>query len=258
MSITMKNVKAISHNNKTVKKIEDTNGNILWGSYDAFPYRKLEYIKFSGAEYILTDYIPSASTAVGIKAKLQSKGDSTWNRLFGAYDGNLANAARRYYFHGNTDDTYPAYCFGSTWQNTTLSNYLNRTLWYTVGNNTAMKTFWIAIKDETNTTAYFYKQLDLGTALTGYNVPLSISSNWSNGNVIDTTAYMKGDVYSFQTKTGTWSAGTVAHDYVPCQRKLDDVCGMYDTITSTFHPMVGTNITSTAAGPVVDEYWDLS
>ena len=40
----------------------------------------------------------------------------------------------------------------------------------------------------------------------------------------------------------------------PCQRKSDGVCGLYDTYTSTFHPMIGTTITSSAAGPIEDEY----
>lgn len=38
----------------SVKQIQDSNGNIIWGSQSAFPYRRLEYIKFSGAEYINT------------------------------------------------------------------------------------------------------------------------------------------------------------------------------------------------------------
>lgn len=45
--------------------------------------------------------------------------------------------------------------------------------------------------------------------------------------------------------------------YYPVQRKSDGVCGLYRVDNGTFMPMVGTNITSAAAGPVVDEYWDL-
>jgi hypothetical protein len=41
----MKDVKAMSIPEGTVKKIEDSNGNIIWGSQDAFPYRRLEYIE---------------------------------------------------------------------------------------------------------------------------------------------------------------------------------------------------------------------
>ena len=33
---------------------------------------------------------------------------------------------------------------------------------------------------------------------------------------------------------------------------------MYDTVGNTFYQMRGTTITDAAAGPVVDEYWDLT
>ena len=50
----MKDVKEITIPQGSVKKIEDSNGNVIWGSESAFPYRRLEYIKFSGAEYVNT------------------------------------------------------------------------------------------------------------------------------------------------------------------------------------------------------------
>ena len=53
--MNMKDVKALSIPQGTVKKIEDANGNIIWGSQSAFPYRRLEYIHFNGAEYINTN-----------------------------------------------------------------------------------------------------------------------------------------------------------------------------------------------------------
>jgi hypothetical protein len=33
----------------SVKKIEDSNGNIIWGSQSAFPYRRLEYLDMKNA-----------------------------------------------------------------------------------------------------------------------------------------------------------------------------------------------------------------
>ena len=56
MATDMKTVKAITHNNKSLKNIKDSNGNIIWGSQADYPYRRLEYIKFSGAEYIPNVY----------------------------------------------------------------------------------------------------------------------------------------------------------------------------------------------------------
>jgi len=50
--MNMKDVKAITIPEGNVKKIEDSNGNIIWGSQSAFPYRRLEYIHLNGNEYL--------------------------------------------------------------------------------------------------------------------------------------------------------------------------------------------------------------
>lgn len=44
-----------------VKMIQDSNGNIIWGSQSAFPYRRLEYIHFNGAERIETPFYAGTS-----------------------------------------------------------------------------------------------------------------------------------------------------------------------------------------------------
>ena len=52
MSVTMKNVQAMSIPQGTVKKIQNVENQIIWGSYEAFPYRRLEYIQTTGNQYI--------------------------------------------------------------------------------------------------------------------------------------------------------------------------------------------------------------
>ena len=52
----MKDFKAITIPQGSVKKIEDSNGNVIWGSQSAFPYRRLKYIHFNGAEYIVENF----------------------------------------------------------------------------------------------------------------------------------------------------------------------------------------------------------
>lgn len=61
MSINMANVKQIMHNNKEVIKIEDSLGHIIWQKEPEQPYRRLEYIKFNGAEYV--DTVKSITTS---------------------------------------------------------------------------------------------------------------------------------------------------------------------------------------------------
>ena len=54
MAIDFSQVKTITIPEGSVTKITDSTGNILWDKEIAFPYRRLEYIKFSGAEYVNT------------------------------------------------------------------------------------------------------------------------------------------------------------------------------------------------------------
>lgn len=39
----------VNGTNKAVKQIQDSNGNIIWGSQSAFPYRRLEYLEMKNA-----------------------------------------------------------------------------------------------------------------------------------------------------------------------------------------------------------------
>lgn len=54
-TLTINSIKLINSTSLGVKKITNANGDIIWGSYEEFPYRRLEYINFNGAEYINTN-----------------------------------------------------------------------------------------------------------------------------------------------------------------------------------------------------------
>lgn len=123
----MKDVKAISIIEGTVKKIEDSNGNIIWGSYDAFPYRRLEYIKFSGAEYININYAPGTNRSDRIIASF--KGNQN-----GATNGCYASAAvwPRFYiprlvYTNNTN--YLRFSVGGAWSPETAFQYTPDTVY---------------------------------------------------------------------------------------------------------------------------------
>lgn len=89
----------VNGTNKAVKMIQDSNGNIIWGSATYFPYRRLEYIHFSGAESIQMDFVAGS---VGYNYQCDfTAGDtptgSDARTLLGIYDGSLADALRRWY-----------------------------------------------------------------------------------------------------------------------------------------------------------------
>ena len=124
MSQAMKDVKAITIPQGTVKKITDSNGNIIWGSYDAFPYRRLEYLKFSGSEYIMTGWQGKQGYPKEIKFSIDSDNfyPSAYSFITGAYDSSPANNRRRYYVRPSVttaSSTVSQYgidvCMGNTW-----------------------------------------------------------------------------------------------------------------------------------------------
>lgn len=76
----------INGTDKAVRKIEDSNGNIIWGSQSAFPYRRLEYIHFSGAEALRTNFVPNYNRSIKFKLKVTGAAPSPSdgnNVLFG-------------------------------------------------------------------------------------------------------------------------------------------------------------------------------
>ena len=75
MAIDFSQVKTITIPEGSVKKITDSTGAVLWASKTAFPYRRLQYIKFSGAEYVDTCLAVPGNTSykrLDVKVNLQN------------------------------------------------------------------------------------------------------------------------------------------------------------------------------------------
>lgn len=264
MAINMKDVKAITIPDGSVKKIEDANGNIIWGSVTAFPYRKLEYIKFSGAEYIQTDFY-GGTININHQCEFSNTNTSTFERqqlLIGLYDNSVTNNLRRFYpilINNSGIDC----CVGSTWSSYATSfsanDKLKFSLTYNKDSSDHPRFYWYLI-NQTNSgvtigTAAPLVENTVGDLNTTLALRLGCQrtgpTNDRNEN------YWVGNVYNYQRRQNN-SSGTLLTNYIPCQRKSDNVCGVYDTISQTFIPMQGTNITTSAAGSIVDEYWDLT
>ena len=52
-----------------------------------------------------------------------------------------------------------------------------------------------------------------------------------------------------------WDGSTLRVNLIPCQRKIDNVIGMYDTVSNVFYPNAGTD--DFIAGPTAEEYWNV-
>lgn len=254
--MNMKDVKEITIPQGSVKKIEDSNGNVIWGSASAFPYRRLEYIHFNGAEYIETSLKFAKNTFHYMNCSFD---DVAHNYCpLGCYGDSTSSGAMRISWSSNASGKFQCrYGRNSSSDIAVVSisantEYLVKMRLYS--DNRA----WFGIFSTPSET-------ELGSHYYGYGTGISWTP--ANMNTIRIGAYsysasaqsalLKGNIYRHYMRTGD-DTGTITYDRYPCQRKSDGKCGLYDVKTGTFYPMTGTTTTDAAAGPVVDEYWDLT
>ena len=243
--MNMKDVKAITIPEGSVNKIEDSNGNIIWGSQSAFPYRRLQYIKFSGAEYIDTNKtMPSGSGYKRFDLTLTWQATNDWS--VNGFDSGTNNR----FNIGVNGSNYTRYGSGSvaTYQNVdgynvSLNTKYDLVLWAS-GGSTNLAIWQNGSNIWTSATKSTTFSSNIGNIYIG-----AVLYNGSPSN------YAKETIYEAALRTT--NASTYIFKGIPCQRKLDGVCGLYDVINNVFKPMQGTSITDAAAGPVVDEYWNL-
>ena len=211
------------------------------------PYRQLEYIKFSGAEYVDTGYKPATNTFHYLNVSFDSTsteycpigcaGDSTSSGnqriLFWTRSGYIQS---RYGRNSSVNENIYAYS-ANTQYLLKMRLYSDNRAWFAV----------FSTPDETQLGTHYY----------------STTTSWTSSNMVTfklgcytygttTNTFLQGKIYRHYMKTGD-DSGEITYDRYPCQRKSDGVCGMYDVKTNTFLPMTGTTITSGAAGPIVDE-----
>lgn len=232
--------------------ITDVNGNVI-----ASELRKLEYIKFSGAEYVEENFNLATKNRKMLLEYTCDKFISN-STLLGQWDNTTTASQRRLYI---------ARC----------NNTSGQAIWYIGGkyglyNNMSLNTKYKSIVTYTNANAntltYDFKNasgttLESGTLTeTSTSIPTidnkaalgATKLKDANGN-ISYGGYWTGKLYKFEKYVA--STNTLQNNQIPCQRKSDGVCGLYDTADKTFLPMTGTVITDAAAGTVIDEYWNL-
>lgn len=254
----MKDVKEITIPEGSVQKIQDANGNVIWGSQSAFPYRRLEYIKFSGAEYVEENFNLSTKNR---KMVLEYTCDDfiANSTLLGQWDNTQASNQRRLYIArcNNASGEAIWYIGGKygVYDNMSLNTRYKATVAYT---NANYNTLTYELKDSSGTVLSSGTLTETTTSLAtidGKGALGAAKMKDASGN-ISYGGYWVGKLYKFEKYVA--STSTLQNNQIPCQRKSDGVCGMYDTEGHTFFPMAGTAITGAAAGPVVDEYWDLT
>lgn len=254
--MALNDVKEITIPEGSVKKIENSNGKIIWGSQSAFPYRRLEYIHFNGAEYIEENFTLSTKNRRMI-IEWDTEALTEGNILLGTYHSASANASRRLFCVRVAQNNTTNVCVGNTWgadTSITANTKYKSTVVYNSGNPNKL-----SVKIEHNNTTLVNTTVTGTTnsvGSTGANGTLGCMFQLNKDNTIYRGSWWVGKLYSFTKYVN--STNTLQNEQYPCQRKSDGVCGLYDVQSGSFFPMAGTAITDAAAGPVIDEYWDLT
>ena len=268
----MKNVQAISIPQGTVKKIQNVENQIIWGSYQAFPYRKLEYINMEG-NYIDTQMKPQVGYYYMDIEYNDLSSPLVSGASYGIFWGNAgykSSTTQRLFFQSDsTNINYRIKNLADT-QMTAISaldsSHRYELLCRTYYTNNTNGRWWIDLEDLTAGTSVYNKYYNSSTYsmdLT-YNPYIQINRHlYQSAASTDPTANLvslcegniKFKLFRYFIRADN-DASPIVHDMYPAQRKSDNVCGIYDICTGIFYPCIGANAT-TAAGPTVEEYWNV-
>ena len=175
-------------------------------------YQEVEYIESTGTQYILTDIMPNND--MGMYIKVASKDISTDCVFVGSIGNNsrfyIANNLNKLYFGWN--DYTPASLRPTITRNdifTAKLNYLNsRTNMY---NDTIIENITSNLVSNTKTIAIF-------------------AANYSGINY-------KAKIKLYELKIS--EDEEIAHDFIPCYRKVDNEIGLYDLNEGIFYSNSG-------------------
>lgn len=81
-----------------VKKITNANGDIIWGSYEEFPYRRLEYIQGDGKNYVVTNANVTLTSGTEYWFQMAFDQNNPTNALSGAEKSNAYTTNDRFKF----------------------------------------------------------------------------------------------------------------------------------------------------------------
>ena len=268
--MVLNDVKEITIPEGSVKQIQDSNGNIIWGSESAFPYRRLEYIDMAG-KYINLGIRPETgfyfmNTKIDTASPLISSG-------YGIYFGSAGNY-KRLFFQGISSSNEIAQGLKNNSETKVVSyNDINSETMYqfrirTYNTNNTSGTWWFSLQNiDNNTEVYgkFYNNTSYAMNLA--ELPyLHINAhafNSSGSSAVPQNVTVKGNLkfklYRFYKKANS-NDSEIDFDIYPCQRKSDGVIGMYNIINGYFFPCKDTSDTEVIGynEVVADEYWDLT
>lgn len=279
MAVDFAKVKAITIPEGTVKSIS-INGTTVWNDTDWKPYRKLQYIYCNGTTGIDLGYKPGSDGNQGVlTAKIaltktnKSNPTSSYFFVMGAIQADSGSTKGSNFYQYATinlsdDSTTVANHFlgkesTTRYPGSSSNNAYNTTI-------TKGTQYRFRLRGTTTSSMYANIQDASGSNISGTNqdytsetyspsyfsnvwlmkfpgLNSSLSTHRAQDNAI-------GRIYAVTKQVG--AANTAyQNQWYPAQRKSDNVCGLYDQVNDVFYPLSGsgTAITTTAAGPTVQE-----
>ena len=182
-------------------------------------YKRLEYIKSSGKQYIKTGFVPNQDTRI-VYDCYREKAIAA-DHFFGVRTGNT------------TKNAFNFYIYNSGWR----SGY-NSTTTAVNGPSTGR---YLIDKDKNVT---YINGKTLGTATYASFTSSGEAYLFAMQNVGSGIAYGSHRLYSCQI----YDNGTLVRDFIPCQ-KSDGTVGLWDDVNSVFYTNAGTG--TFTAGPVL-------
>lgn len=276
MAIDFSQVKSLTIPEGTVTKITIGGVDVWTKPASGKAYRELEYIKFSGAEYIYMGWGAKNKYPKLLTLRINPT-PSASKYIFGCYNGSDTDETRRYYLQYNIDNNKGKTrgCIGSKWgSSASTSTVITGTGKFRVfcecfksGSYWYMKNTLLNATSDVPLNSTSVEQINSQSSNVPTNRELTLGGNNSTGsatpeNCISNMYVYKIEEYktaSDQAKSTTTSIFsfppncTLNKTYIPAQRKSDGVCGLWCQQDNVFMPMQGTAITSAAAGPIVNE-----
>lgn len=234
----------------SVLKITDSNGTILWQK-SSNPYRRLQYIE-STDNSAAGKYLIQLPFGVAFNDDKKLEIDyqltkATFNQSSGQYYGGMlstSNLDTRIIYTDNYTSKLVCYWNGSGNQKDMTSaawNTNRHTIYLKRGEGFFDR--WIYCYLDNDSGSYIGNTRNTATYLSLFNQNYN-GSEWS----------ILAKLYEFSIYTEANSVKTYQHRLIPCQRKSDNVVGLYDVVDQVFYANNGSG--TFTAGPVVDDNWD--
>ncbi|MGN1162913.1 MAG: leucine-rich repeat protein, partial [Christensenellales bacterium] len=197
-------------------------------------YTAVDYIHFSGAQYIDTEFVPTADTAVEVAFNTST--DGKW--LFGSRTAYQSKDTYAIHLYTGSNSIWFQYA-GSVPSQQTVSAYSGKKTTVKVD-----KDYMYVNGNKINSTAFGISGFTTGTW------PMFLGEINNNGSK-DGRSFI-GDIYSFKV----WQGSTLVRDMIPCIRNSDGAAGMYDKVEGKFYGNAGSGSLTTGAtnSNIVEEY----